>query len=105
MTTKGGAWSVVHWPMSADGGGSSEEVEGKDGGEEEADEDFIPCPHEFSLANSFRLWKYQPSSTKSAEAMALKIKIDKFDMKGSLTAMKKHNADVKAFLKVRRRQV
>ena len=52
-----------------------------------------------SLPNCFRAWKFLKSSSKCAEALATKIKVDKFDMKGSLNNMRKHNADVKAMLK------
>lgn len=69
------------------------EAENKDGDEEGA-QDFIPCPHEFSLRNCFRTWKFSASSAKCVQGLAMKIKMDKQDNKKNCANMRSHNVSL-----------
>ena len=77
------------------------EAENKDGDEEGGDEegaqDFIPCPHEFSIRNCFRTWKFSASSAKCAQGLAMKIKMDKQDNKKNCANMRTHNVRVPGY--------
>ena len=83
-----------------DGGGGGEAGNGEELPDADAVDwqDIFPETFQFCVANCFRGWKTLTSTRRCEEALAMKIKIDKFDLKGSLTNMRKHNADVKAFL-------